>query len=348
MEMNETDATHLEDAIQQTLTPGEQLAARRQELNWTIEQVAAQLNLAPRQIQAIEADNHPALPGIASVRGFIRSYARLLRMDPAPLLQMISDAAPALHDAAPLRRALPNTTFSVSRISATEGSRLSPKVLVGVSLLVVVSAVIVAGKRLGWNSLLPQSISSRMDSGMTLFSGARQNAPATNAGSASANAQNDAAKTAAGATTQTTIVPLTIPTAASDPAPVPASVPVVSAPVVSAPVVSANAKAESAPPVSTPAAQTATASEPAAAADAGAADMLVFKLREDSWIEIRRADRSTMISRLVKAGSTESFKLTGPVSVTVGNASGVDATLRGAPLALQAEGKGNIARLKLK
>jgi cytoskeleton protein RodZ len=338
MEMNETDVTPLEDAIQQTLTPGEQLAARRQEFNWTIEQVAAQLNLAPRQIQAIEADNHPALPGIASVRGFIRSYARLLRMDPAPLLQMISDAAPALHDAAPLRRALPNTTFSVSRLSSTDGFRLSPKVLVGVTLLVVVSAVIVAGKRLGWNSLLPHSISSQMDSGMTLFSGARQNAPATNAGSASANAQNDAAKTAAGATIQTTIVPLTIPTAASDPALVSAS----------APVVSANAMAESTPPVSTPAAQTAPSSEPATTADAGAADMLVFKLREDSWIEVRRADKSAMISRLVKAGSTESFKLTGPVSVTVGNASGVDATLRGAPLAWQAEGNGNIARLKLK
>jgi cytoskeleton protein RodZ len=335
MEMNESDATHLEDASQQALTPGEQLAARRQEFNWSIEQVAVQLNLAPRQIQAIETDNHSALPGIASVRGFIRSYAKLLRMDPAPLLQMIGNAAPALHDAAPLRRALPNTTFSVSRLSSTDGFRMSPRSVIVVSLLVVVSAAVVAGQRLGWNSVLPHSISSQMDSGMTLFSGAKQNASATNAGGiATSNAKNDAAKAGAGETTQTTIVPLAVPTAASDAAVVSTSAPV-----------SANVRAEAAPPVSTPTSQTAV-SEPAA--DTGAANILVFKLREDSWIEIRRSDKSTMISRLVKAGSTESFKLTGPVSVTVGNASGVDATLRGVPVALQAEAKSNIARLNLK
>src|SRR5688572_9646060 len=52
------------------LAPGVQLAARRQQLNMTVEQVANQLNLAPRQIQALEADNYRALPGMASVRGF--------------------------------------------------------------------------------------------------------------------------------------------------------------------------------------------------------------------------------------------------------------------------------------
>jgi cytoskeleton protein RodZ len=77
-------------------------------------------------------------------------------------------------------------------------------------------------------------------------------------------------------------------------------------------------------------------------------DMLVLKLREDSWIEIKKSDRSTLIARLVKAGTTETFNITGPVSLTVGNASGVDATLRGTPLALQSDAKSNVARLTLK
>jgi cytoskeleton protein RodZ len=70
-------------------------------------------------------------------------------------------------------------------------------------------------------------------------------------------------------------------------------------------------------------------------------------MRQDSWIEIRRANNSAMVSRVIKAGTTESFKLTGPVALTVGNANGVDATLRGAPLELRAKAKNNVARLKL-
>ena len=62
---------------------GTRLSAEREALGWSVEQVASQLNLAPRQIQALEQDNYAALPGIASVRGFIRAYAKLLKIDPA-------------------------------------------------------------------------------------------------------------------------------------------------------------------------------------------------------------------------------------------------------------------------
>jgi cytoskeleton protein RodZ len=82
---------------------------------------------------------------------------------------------------------------------------------------------------------------------------------------------------------------------------------------------------------------------------AAAADMLVLKLREDSWVEIRRAGDSTPVARrLLKAGTTETFKISGPVSLTIGNAAGVDATLRGTPLPLQADAKNNVAHLNLK
>jgi cytoskeleton protein RodZ len=77
-------------------------------------------------------------------------------------------------------------------------------------------------------------------------------------------------------------------------------------------------------------------------------DMLTLKLREESWIDIRRPDNSVLISGLFKAGSTETFNVTGPISLTVGNAAGVDATLRGTPLALQSGSKNNVARLSLK
>jgi cytoskeleton protein RodZ len=76
---------------------------------------------------------------------------------------------------------------------------------------------------------------------------------------------------------------------------------------------------------------------------------LHLTVRQDSWIEVRRSsDNHTMISRVVKAGSTETFDITEPVTLIVGNAAGVDATLRGQPLELGATTGNNVARLSLK
>jgi cytoskeletal protein RodZ len=77
------------EAERATLSPGAQLATARNALGWTVEQVASQLKLAKRQIVAIEADDLASLPEPAVVRGFIRAYAKLLKLDAAPLLALI-------------------------------------------------------------------------------------------------------------------------------------------------------------------------------------------------------------------------------------------------------------------
>src|SRR5262249_12479126 len=41
---------------------------------------------SPRQIEAVEANDFEHLPGVAFVRGMMRGYARMLEMDPAPVL----------------------------------------------------------------------------------------------------------------------------------------------------------------------------------------------------------------------------------------------------------------------
>jgi cytoskeleton protein RodZ len=96
-------------------TPGMQLAMRRHEFNWSVEQVASQLNLAPRQVLAMEADDYGALPGMAVARGFIRSYAKLLKLDSTPMLAQIAKAPGSAEQAIPLRRAIPSTTFQPHR-----------------------------------------------------------------------------------------------------------------------------------------------------------------------------------------------------------------------------------------
>lgn len=67
-------------------SPCKVLAAKRQELDWSEEQVAARLKMTVRQIQAMEAGDYEAFHGVAIARGFVRSYARLMDLDPEPLV----------------------------------------------------------------------------------------------------------------------------------------------------------------------------------------------------------------------------------------------------------------------
>ncbi len=68
---------------------GAQLRAMREVKGLSVADVAAQIRLAPRQIEALEADDMASLPELAFVRGFARSYAKLLGMDAQPLLDSL-------------------------------------------------------------------------------------------------------------------------------------------------------------------------------------------------------------------------------------------------------------------
>lgn len=66
---------------------GHVLATAREEAGLSVEQAASQLRLSRRQVEAIEAGDLDALPGLAFARGFVRNYAKLLQIDAEPLMQ---------------------------------------------------------------------------------------------------------------------------------------------------------------------------------------------------------------------------------------------------------------------
>jgi cytoskeleton protein RodZ len=70
-------------------TPGATLAAARAATGLSIAEVAEQMRISPRQVEAIESDRYAELPGAVFVRGFVRNYARLLKLDPVPLLHAL-------------------------------------------------------------------------------------------------------------------------------------------------------------------------------------------------------------------------------------------------------------------
>jgi cytoskeleton protein RodZ len=65
---------------------GARLKWERERAGLTVTDVAARLRLHLNQVRALEQENLAALPEAAYVRGFLRSYARLLNIDPVPLL----------------------------------------------------------------------------------------------------------------------------------------------------------------------------------------------------------------------------------------------------------------------
>ncbi len=83
---------------------GRMLAAERERQGISVADMAARLRLHPKQIAAIEAEDLDRLPGGPFVRGFVRNYAKELRIDPAPLLdalrQRLAPAGTAVESAA--------------------------------------------------------------------------------------------------------------------------------------------------------------------------------------------------------------------------------------------------------
>ncbi len=86
-------------------------AARRAELGMSLQDVANQLKFAPRQIEALEAAEFRKLPGGTFARGMLRSYARLLKLDPEPVLAQLVAAGigpqPGPEHAVSLRTPIP-------------------------------------------------------------------------------------------------------------------------------------------------------------------------------------------------------------------------------------------------
>jgi cytoskeleton protein RodZ len=69
---------------------GAELKSAREQLGLTVSEVAHHLKLAPRQVEALEEERFEQLPGVTFARGMLKNYARLLKLEPEPLLERIA------------------------------------------------------------------------------------------------------------------------------------------------------------------------------------------------------------------------------------------------------------------
>jgi cytoskeleton protein RodZ len=115
---------------------GQELAAAREARGLALADVAQQLKFAPRQLEALEQERFDALPGATFARGMVRSYARLLKLDPEPLVERVAS-----------RFEVPDSNRLAARyhqpVPFSDGARHSTFVYLGLSagVLALVGAV---------------------------------------------------------------------------------------------------------------------------------------------------------------------------------------------------------------
>lgn len=304
-------------------SPGLVLARHRQEKGLDVDDVARSLKLAQRQIVALEADDYTALPGMVITRGFIRSYAKLLDMDAAPLLAALpKEDVTSFQESAPRVLSAP---FEESKLPLRSESGVKKIVLwsvAGIAALAVLYFVFVNHDWIGRVPGMPWHSSEEVQESVDAPQAAEPAVTATEGKVATLSLPTPVVNQVSDVASA--------PDASATKPMVPVAPPLVSVPAVPVTPVVSDDKDGSRLRVSQ------------------SKDLLRLEFKEDSWIEIRReSDGSLIFSRLLQAGTTESFDVSEPVQLVVGNASGVAATLRGQTLTLPVS-KNNVSRLSVK
>ncbi|MEK1906182.1 MAG: RodZ family helix-turn-helix domain-containing protein [Pseudomonas sp.] len=122
-------ASHPDVATATRVNPGETLRKARENKEWALADVAAQLNLTVQALRLVESGAFDQLPGHTFSRGYIRSYAKLLGMD--------SNRLVADFDQYTGTDSQGSSVASLGRIE--EPARVSHNLLRGFSVLVLVA-----------------------------------------------------------------------------------------------------------------------------------------------------------------------------------------------------------------
>lgn len=347
------------------------LASARQAAGLSIEEAARQLKFAARQLEALEAGQLQRLPGGTFVRGMVRSYAKLLRVDPEPLLAQIAAQVPPPDAERLAQRYSQPVPFS-------DGARRSNYLYVALSLVLLVAVAALAlqwrQERKSTSTLAFVSAAqmpaepSRADAAAAPAGAAASPAPAAkaatseapagkpasspakaSAGKPAASAAPAAAKSPAPATPVAASTPAAKPAAKPEGAPQSTRPPEPSAPAGKpAPVASAAAKpaAVASAPAGVAAGAPATAGASVAAAPAGIG-RITLQFEGESWVEIRSGSGKLLVASLHTPGTERLVSGVPPFEVVIGNAQQVRLTYNDKPVDLSPYVKVEVARFTL-
>jgi len=307
-----------------SMTTGERLRQAREQLGLSQQAVAERLCLKMSTVRDIEEDNLSADLASTFVRGYIRSYAKLVRLPEDELLPMLAKQAPLK-----VAKVAPMQSFSLGkRRKKRDGWLMS------FTWLIVFVVVGLTGAWWWQNHKAQQEeIVTMADQSTAQLS---QNSEGQSVPLTDSNADNSAPLADSGSTpVDTGVVP--------QPSQTPAATGSATAqqPAVVSP-------SQTTLPETTPAAPAA----PLPTADAGVAapavdpNALVMSFSADCWLQVTDASGKTLYSGSQKSGGKLSLAGTAPYKLTIGAPAAVQIQYQGKPVDLSRFVKSNrVARL---
>lgn len=335
-------AAHPEVLAATRVNPGETLRQARESNGWALADVALKLNLTATSLSNLEAGAFDKLPGHTFARGYIRTYAKLLGMDQAVLVQAFDQYTGTDSQG--------SNVHSLGRIE--EPVRVSHTILRIVSLLLLIA--VIGGGFVWWQDqtslrtkelvgLNQEHVEVEGADGTTQIhpiDEPEDQAVVEGQAEGETPVQSDAPVAAPGQVqTDATAVAPSAP--AATPA-APTSGPVLVAPV--APV--ATVPAAPATPVVAAAAAPATPTAPAAAPVAGAGQVQI-QFTADCWTQITDGSGKVLLSGLKRKGETADVSGKPPFAVRLGYARGAQVSYNGQAVDVAPFTSGETARLKL-
>ncbi|QJP71846.1 helix-turn-helix domain-containing protein [Burkholderia glumae] len=307
--------------LESLVAVGARLAQLREAKGWSVADVSSRLKVAAPKLRALEAGDISQMPGSTFAVGVVRSYAKMLGVDPEPFAQALRR-----------EKGVPEVDLSMPASSGTDLPRGRVSIPLGApthrrswlwGVLAVVVVVIAAAM---WHS--------GGDSANWL---AKFKSNAGVAGSAS--------QPASGAD-------LTVASESAAIAPGGSAVvgDVASSPAASPAASEAGAAPAQAAPASDAAPGAASSADGASVVAAAGQSVLGITVKADCWVSVRDKSGKELLSALVKAGETRQIAGETPLRVTIGNRAGLESiTFDGKTVdpAKYSAGRGNVARFAL-
>lgn len=326
--------SHLPPSETESLTPdfsGSSFVVAREQLGLSAVQVAAELRLSLEQVEALETGNFSKLPSVVFTRGYIRAYAKLVKLDGDELVRQYERCHGGERATTPIR------TVARVRPSASSG----PVTFGSLMLLVLV----VVGATFWWwqtqyghevaadNQPEPTVAVDTADGETLVFNTPDSESEVAPLTAAPDDADVQATETAVGEASNPAA--LSIENASS--VAIPQTEAVAAEPVAEA-VAPATAVAEPEPEPE--------AEVPALAVAHG--EGLYLSFSDDCWVTIKDASGKTLFNNLRKAGQELHLPQNGPMNVLLGRVSAVsEITFDGTAVDLAPFNNKNVARLRL-
>jgi cytoskeleton protein RodZ len=328
---------------------GAALRDSREKQGLSVNDVATRLRLSVKQIQAIETDNFAALPEATIVRGFIRNYAKLLKMPAEPLLDAYHALVP---DKAPLPFSVKPTSHM--RVSEYQKPKTGRYIAFGLAALLGLGAWFFYQNFIQKpNPTAPTVGITTPEDGAVSAEGTGEKLPEI----ALPAAEREAAAPAAAGTEitlpNTENATSTTPTTAGSAAvtSTTSAAPVALPPVAGTTAVEPLPSTTSVNPTSTSSgmtlSETVSADPAAPPVSADGTSALAFDADQETWISVADTNGKIVFDKILFAGGRESIDVKPPVKITVGNARATKLSVNGKPMELAPYSRNNIARVKV-